>query len=530
VLHEESPVVSNEHPNARLRGSKPQDHAVKNTPDDRCVDIPSLQLGSALRLIEQSGQDLQADGQPPQVFMQAVIDALCNLSSHDALTGLSNRRNFTQAMDRELDRVARLGHVALLLMVDIDHFKRVNDTHGHMVGDEVIKQLADRLLECVRPMDTVARFGGEEFALVLPNCSYAYGELVAERVRQAIKSRPFRSVTGLSLSLTVSVGGAYAPQWIRSESAIWVERADRQLYRAKREGRNRVFLEETLGRPPVEYQPAFAMEPRRALIFALTSGKGGAGKTFVSLNTAAVLSRQGLKVLVLDADLGLTNAQSWLGLSGKASLYDVCSDKATLAQAVQRAPAGFDVVLAGAGLMEHSRLNTNVREQTSAALQTLLPHYDLIIQDSGAGISDVVMFSLSLADEVVLVTTPETALHTDVSFTLKLLAVQQGRRHAHVVINHTGPSTDGKAITAQMQRDAERTIPATSDGLLKLSHVCDIAHDSHINPAQHMPALLLDESSDSPTAQAIQVLAASMSGLVRRWQAIHPLAPVGVQP
>jgi MinD-like ATPase involved in chromosome partitioning or flagellar assembly len=99
-----------------------------------------------------------------------------------------------------------------------------------------------------------------------------------------------------------------------------------------------------------------------------------------------------------------------------------------------------------------------------------------------------------------------------------------------VVINHTGPSTDGKAITAQMQRDAERTIPATSDGLLKLSHVCDIAHDSHINPAQHMPALLLDESSDSPTAQAIQVLAASMSGLVRRWQAIHPLAPVGVQP
>jgi diguanylate cyclase (GGDEF)-like protein len=149
-------------------------------------------------------------------------------------------------MDRELDRVARSGDVALLLMVDIDHFKRVNDTHGHVAGDEVLRQVALRLMDCIRPMDTVARFGGEEFAVVLPNCSYTYGEIVAERIRLAMATRPCMLPNGVALELTVSVGGAYAPQWIRSEAAIWTERADRQLYRAKREGRNRVCMEETI--------------------------------------------------------------------------------------------------------------------------------------------------------------------------------------------------------------------------------------------------------------------------------------------
>lgn len=207
--------------------------------------MEALRLDSALRLIEQSGQAVEAEGEMSQAFVQSVIDALCSLSSRDSLTGLANRRSFAQAMERELDRVARMGDEALLLMVDIDHFKQVNDTHGHLVGDEVLRQLSQRLLECVRPMDTVARFGGEEFAVVLPNCSHTYGEVVAERIRRSVEEKPFHIKPGLSLDLTVSVGGAYAPQWIRSEAAIWTERADRQLYRAKREGRNGVCLEET---------------------------------------------------------------------------------------------------------------------------------------------------------------------------------------------------------------------------------------------------------------------------------------------
>lgn len=201
----------------------------------------------------------------PQAFVQSVIDALCSLSSRDALTGLANRRSFAQAMERELDRVARMGDEALLLMVDIDHFKQVNDTHGHLVGDEVLRQLSQRLLDCVRPMDTVARFGGEEFAVVLPNCSHTYGEVVAERIRRSVEEKPFHISPGPSLNLTVSVGGAYAPQWIRSEAAIWTERADRQLYRAKREGRNGVCLEET-------FDTVVSIEEKELLYGALNLG------------------------------------------------------------------------------------------------------------------------------------------------------------------------------------------------------------------------------------------------------------------
>lgn len=228
-------------------------------------------------LIEQSGQRVADDPQHPQNFVQSVIDALCDLSSRDPLTGLYNRRSFNQVLDQELDRVARLGDDALLLMVDVDHFKRVNDTHGHVAGDAVLKQLAARLLECVRPMDTVARFGGEEFAIVLPNCSHSYAEVVAERVRHSVAKMPIH-VAALSFSVTVSVGGAYAPQWVRSESAIWVERADRQLYQAKHTGRNRVCLEET-------FDTVVSTEEKELLYGALNFGGLGNGHAAVADHT-----------------------------------------------------------------------------------------------------------------------------------------------------------------------------------------------------------------------------------------------------
>jgi diguanylate cyclase (GGDEF)-like protein len=193
-------------------------------------------------LLQRAGHDL-GDGPRDAQWLQRMVDALCDLSSRDALTGLANRRQFDMALDRECDRVARSGEPALVLLLDIDHFKRVNDTHGHGAGDLVLKAVADSLLHCVRPMDTVARIGGEEFAVALPNCPPAFGPMVAERMRSRIERTPIAIGPGASISVTVSLGGAFAPQWVRSNLTLWLERADKQLYRAKSNGRNRAEFE-----------------------------------------------------------------------------------------------------------------------------------------------------------------------------------------------------------------------------------------------------------------------------------------------
>lgn len=204
--------------------------------------MPPLQLEQALQLLAQASVVPEGDPMSP-AYLQAVIDALVGLSSRDPLTGLANRRAFDLALARETDRVARSGESALLLVLDLDHFKRVNDAWGHNAGDQVLKAVALALLESVRPMDLVARLGGEEFAIVLPNCASAFGRAVAERVRRRVERMPVLLGPGREISITVSVGGAFAPQWVRSTPRLWVERADLQLYRAKTLGRNQVLLE-----------------------------------------------------------------------------------------------------------------------------------------------------------------------------------------------------------------------------------------------------------------------------------------------
>ena len=179
----------------------------------------------------------------PLDFLQGVINGLCELSLKDPLTGLGNRRHFRAVQERTIDGVARSGDPALLLMVDIDHFKKVNDTNGHQAGDQVLQAVARCVSSCVRPMDTVARYGGEEFSVVLPNCHASFGAIVAERIRATIEALVITTSPILSLKVTISIGGAYAPEWVRSTAELWTDRADVQLYRAKKEGRNRVCLE-----------------------------------------------------------------------------------------------------------------------------------------------------------------------------------------------------------------------------------------------------------------------------------------------
>jgi diguanylate cyclase len=218
---------------------------VHSQTDPAPADAGRLQLADAMLLLQQSGRELPDRRKvAPVVWMQAVIDALCELSSRDPLTGLSNRRQFELALASEIDRVARAGEPALVLMIDIDHFKQVNDTHGHSAGDLVLKGVAQALHDCIRPMDTLARFGGEEFAMILPNCAPPFGLAVAERVRTKVQQRAVAIAPGQQVQVTISIGGAFAPQWVRSSAALWVERADQQLYRAKAEGRNRACLEQ----------------------------------------------------------------------------------------------------------------------------------------------------------------------------------------------------------------------------------------------------------------------------------------------
>jgi diguanylate cyclase (GGDEF)-like protein len=224
-------------------------------------DLRNLQLDNALQLLDQAGA-LLPDAEPYSLeWLQGLIDALSDLSNRDPLTGLSNRRNFEMQLSREIDRAARSGESALLLMLDIDHFKKVNDSHGHAAGDLVIRAVADAVASAVRPMDTVARVGGEEFAVVLPNCSSSFGPTVAERIRAAVAEQVVTVTPALSLQVTVSLGGAYAPQWVRSSPLLWMERADRQLYRAKADGRNRACLE-----PQVE---SIVSADEKSMLFAV---------------------------------------------------------------------------------------------------------------------------------------------------------------------------------------------------------------------------------------------------------------------
>lgn len=218
--------------------------ASTNSPSS--VDLQSLQLEDARALLSRSpAKPLPAvDETSAAHYLQAVIDGLCELSQRDPLTGLANRRQFQTIQDRTIEMVARSGESALLLMLDIDHFKKVNDTYGHQAGDQVLRVVADVLSKCVRPMDTVARFGGEEFAVILPNCISTYGAMVAERIRATIEDLEIPISPNQSLRVTVSVGGAFAPEWVRSTGDLWTERADMQLYQAKSTGRNRVCLDQ----------------------------------------------------------------------------------------------------------------------------------------------------------------------------------------------------------------------------------------------------------------------------------------------
>lgn len=158
-------------------------------------------------------------------------------ANRDFLTGLSNLRAFEFMMEQKIISSKRYNTPFSLLMIDIDHFKQVNDTYGHSAGDAVLSQLADVLRDTFRPGDHIARKGGEEFAVIVDNCASDKVLGIAERLRYNVESNEFHLPDGSRLKLTISAGSATYPDVLEQEL---IDKADQALYRAKSEGRNRV--------------------------------------------------------------------------------------------------------------------------------------------------------------------------------------------------------------------------------------------------------------------------------------------------
>ncbi len=256
------------------------------------------------------------------------------------------------------------------------------------------------------------------------------------------------------------------------------------------------------------------LRPGKGKVIAITSGKGGVGKTFVSANLAAALTRRGLKVLVLDADLGLANLDVVLNLYPKLTLHDVFTGKATLEDAIVKAPGGFSVLLAGSGMVEYSRLTPEVRDDFLRLMGDVVPRFDVVLLDTGAGISDVVLFALSLASEILLVATPEPTSLTDAYATIKVLATQQQRQLVRIIVNQAQRPGDGRAITTQLQAVLNRfvgQVPAaggtTRNTGIRLVHVGDIPVDQSVKDAVMRRQLLLVHTPGAPAALAVAQVA-----------------------
>lgn len=175
-----------------------------------------------------------------------TMEALRQLATHDELTGLLNRREFERVLKEEEERSRRFMRPLSVLFLDVDYFKKVNDTYGHAAGDEVLREVARRVLEQIRSVDRVARIGGEEFAVMLAEANGVAALDVARRIVAAMESIPVRLNDGTRIGVTLSAGAAEmeGPS-VRAEELL--ARADRALYAAKARGRNRALSAAELG-------------------------------------------------------------------------------------------------------------------------------------------------------------------------------------------------------------------------------------------------------------------------------------------
>jgi len=269
-----------------------------------------------------------------------------------------------------------------------------------------------------------------------------------------------------------------------------------------------------MNRPDATPSPAAhaaAPAAKRPSILAVTSGKGGVGKTFVTANLAAALTRRGERVLVLDADLGLANLDVVLNLYPKITLHDVFTDKASLEDAIVPAPGGYSVLLAGSGMVEYSRLTPELRNRLLGVIQTVAPRFDRILLDTGAGISYVVLFAISLADEVALVVTSEPTSLADAYATVKVLSSQQQRGAIRLIVNQVSQLGEARTVRAQLQRVVDRFVNPGAERGVTLDLVGAVPADKTVREAVQKRQLLLEIYPGSPAALAVNAIATHLA-------------------
>jgi diguanylate cyclase (GGDEF)-like protein len=234
VLHSDS--VSRRHAHIETRAGKyhvVDAHSTNGTyVNDDLVQDRHLRRGDQIKIGDTilkflSGADLESQ----------YHETIYRMTIVDGLTGIHNKRYFVEQLDRELSRATRHGRPLTLVICDIDHFKRVNDEFGHLAGDHVLKEAAQLLRSRIRPDDVIARYGGEEIAIILPETDLAGGVRIAEDLRKMIAAEIFVFEDD-DIDVTISCGVAQLdPKWRSHE---FVRAADQRLYDAKRAGRNRV--------------------------------------------------------------------------------------------------------------------------------------------------------------------------------------------------------------------------------------------------------------------------------------------------
>ncbi len=248
-----------------------------------------------------------------------------------------------------------------------------------------------------------------------------------------------------------------------------------------------------------------------ARTIAITSGKGGVGKSCITVNLGCELGRTGKRVLIIDADLGLANLDILLNLRPKGTLHDVLHDKCKLADVLLDGPPGVTVLPAGSGIAEHTRLSGDLRLRLPEIVGGILPEFDYVLFDTGAGIAEVVLYATALAQEVLLVATPEPTSFADAYAMMKVMALQQGRERFGLVVNQVHKGQDGREIAHNLQQIADRFLPGQVAHRVGLEFVGEIPADSAMERSVRARTPVVLHEPESAAAGALRALARVVS-------------------